>query len=185
MKKFLNAFNFLGKALLLIVLLIFGWVFINATNLIKGKKAADKNGDSNSMWGPDSANADAPPPPGGGGTCPHVALWDGNKFCIENDFLLGKPQSFAVDQKLIRGLYEQGLVGPDLMKFSSPMKKYNGKIALQLQEIEEEETFVDSLQLIRVIHPAKSEVIPNASQGITARTSLCDLEIFIFCQVCL
>lgn len=159
MKKISYYFVFFIKAALLILILIFGWVFVNAQNLAKGKKTKQSS-DPNELWGINNASADVK---GGGGSCPHVAYFDGKKFLIENDFLLGKPQSFLTDFEAIKHLYEAGRIGPDLLKFHTEPQSYDGKLTLQLQEIEVEETFVKWLKLFRVVHPRTSEVVVNAN----------------------
>lgn len=160
MGKFLNSLKFIGKALLLLLLLIFGWVFVNVQNLTKGKKSGGEK-DSGDLWGVNQADADAP---GGGpgpgfGSCPHVAYFDGQQFQVENNFLLGKPQSFS-DYAAIRALHEQKLISPDLMKFTSTPLPYNNWLTLKLHEIEDkEETFVSWLKLIHIFHSKDSEII--------------------------
>ncbi|MDO8574953.1 MAG: hypothetical protein Q7R61_01620 [bacterium] len=157
MKKFFNSFKFILKAFLLVVILLVGWVFINITNLIKGKKAPDKDSLSKNMFGADEASADAPgggggPPGDGGGGCPFVAYFDGEKFQIENDFLCGKSLRY----------FRSKISKPDLLKFYHAPKKRGGKLAFQLQENEAEESFVSRLKFIRVAHPKNSEVIVDS-----------------------
>ncbi len=161
MKKFYQSFIFLTKAAFLILILLIGWAYIQGVNLFKGKKTTDQ-GTFLDGWGVNDAHADAV---GGGGSggCPHVAVFSGTEFKIDNDFLLGKPKSFFSDANLIRLLYEHSRIGPDLLKFSLPLVRKNGRLAIQLQEIEEEETFVDSIKLLRVIHPASAHVFVDSS----------------------
>lgn len=158
-KKTLRFLELISKAVLLALLLIVGWVFVNITNLVKEKKKAEK--DSPDLF--DSKTVYADTPGGPPNSCPHVAYFDGKKFLIENDFLLGKPQSFLADFGAIKHLYEAGRVGPDLLKFHAEPQLYNGKLTLRLQEIEVEETFVKWLKLFRVIHPRTSEVVVNSN----------------------
>ncbi len=156
MKNLFNSLRFIFKALLLITIFALWWASFNILNLFKGKQ------ERQDAFSP--ANADYPPPQGDCGACgcPHVAYFDGKEFKIENDFLLGKPKSFFTDYGLIKSLYERGLVGPDLLKFQNIPQKRNGKLVLQLQEIEEEETFIDWIKLFRVVHPKGSEVVPDS-----------------------
>ncbi len=63
---------------------------------------------------------------------------------------------------MIKALYERGLIDPDLLKFQNIPQRKDGKLVFQLQEIEEEETFVDWVKLFRVVHPKNSEVIPDS-----------------------
>src|SRR3990167_5796855 len=106
MKKLLNPLSFISKAFLLIAVLIFGWMYINVTNLVKGKKAHDNNNASNNgLWGADSANADVGGGGGGGGggkytSTPFLAYFDGKQYELENDILFGRPTS--LDRKSTR-----------------------------------------------------------------------------------
>lgn len=158
MKKFLHALSFIGKALLLIVLLLAGWVFINATNLIKGKKTADKikdpSGEKADFLKIQDVYADH-------SKCPHVASFDGSRFKIENDFLLAwtVPGKGMADYETTRHHYEQGLIKQDLMKFTSIPQKKDGEMVLQFHEFEMEETFIDQAELVRVLHPQESEAM--------------------------
>lgn len=158
MKRFFNSLTFIFKAFLLVIILLFGWAFINLTNLIKGKKLSKSDSLSSDRFGTDKAMADFPH------TCPHVAYFDGQQFQIENNFLLGKPQSFFSDFAVARSLHKQKLISPDLMKFTSTPLPYNGRLTLKLHEIEDnEETFVSWLKLIRIFHPKNSEVIVDSN----------------------
>lgn len=164
MKKLIDSFKFLFKASALIAMLMVGWMFVNVTSLIrniKGDADHKKGAGDGELFKTNRADADVAGGPGPVG-CPHVAYFNGREFKIENDFLLGKPKSFLTDFASIRSLYEQGRVGPDLLKFTHGLGRRNGKITLQLQEIEAEETFVDWVKLIRVLHPAGTEVVADS-----------------------
>ncbi|MBI2054956.1 MAG: hypothetical protein HYT39_02555 [Candidatus Sungbacteria bacterium] len=171
MKKIINSSLFIFKALFLILLLFLGWVFINVSNLIKSNSPSNGNKDAN-LFGSDKAKADAPAPScsncsGGdcGFGCPHVAYFDGTKFKIENDFLGGRPEYFITDYANIKSFQslKRRFTIPDLLKFSAPPRKKDGKLIIQLQENELEESFVDWVKLIRVIHPKTSEVFVDSS----------------------
>src|SRR3989338_560097 len=120
MKKLLNSLSFISKAFLLIAVLIFGWMYINVTNLVKGKKAHDNNNASNNgLWGADSANADVGGCGGGGGggkytSTPFLSYFDGKQYELENDILFGRPTSFNAKYEIAKQKYEDGLVSPDL-----------------------------------------------------------------------
>ena len=148
MKKFFNSLTFVLKAFLLIVILLFGWAFINITNLIKGKKLSEKDSLSKNMFGTDEASADVP----GETFCPFVAYFDGKKFQIENDFLCGKFSHY----------FRSKTSQPDLLKFYHSPEKRDGKLVFQLQENEAEESFINQLKFIRVAHPKNSEVIVDS-----------------------
>ena len=85
MKKLLNSVKFISKALLLIILLLVGWAFINVANFIKGKKSVENKSGAGDLFGADKASADIPYIYDC--NCPHVAYFDGKEFKIENDFL--------------------------------------------------------------------------------------------------
>lgn len=166
MKKFLNSLKFIAKALLLIVLLLVGWAFVNVSNLIKSKKAAEKSGGLDKILGSDKASADVPSCGScgcGGFGCPDVALFNGKKFVIDNDFLCGSPKYFLADYFFSKlSLFKERILRPDMVKFASVPKKLNGEFVIQLQENEEEESFVGWLKLIRILHPAGTEVVVDS-----------------------
>src|SRR3989344_9333392 len=164
MKKFLSSMAFISKALLLIAVLIFGWMYINVTNLVKGKKAQDHGLGNNDLWGADSANADV----GGVGegnkwiSTPFLAYFDGKEYKLENDILFGRPTSFNAKYEIAKQKYEDGLVSPDLYKIAAKITPINGKLLFQIQEREIEESFFKWLKLIRVIHPKGTDVIASS-----------------------
>ena len=162
MKKFLNSFTFILKAFLLVIILLLGWVFINITNLIKGKKAPDKDSLSNNMFGTDEARADTPPGPNPNPSCPFVAYFDGKGYKLENDILFGRPKSYWPIYETAKAMYEDGRISPDLYKITSPIRPHNGKLLFQIQEIEPEESFFKLFRLKRVLHPKNTEVIVDS-----------------------
>ncbi|GEM_PF-3097456 len=160
MKKFLSSINFIGKAFLLLGILLFSWAFVNAMSLFKGK--THSNSDSKSkLLGINNANAEDPPPDCFSCACPHVAYFDGTSYKIENDFLCGSPMYYATDRVMAPKL-NRAPVRPDMVKFRQLPQKKDGVLTLQLQENEEEESFIDWIKLIRVVHPKKSEVIVDS-----------------------
>ncbi len=161
MKKILNSFSFLFKALILILLLLIGWAFINITNLIKGKKSPDKDSLSKNMFGTDEASADVPLSECKA-TTPFLACFDGKEYKLENDILFGRPNSFYHQHDTAKALYEDGRIFPDLYKITSPVESYNGKLLFQIQEIEPEESFFKWLELTRVAHPENTEVVVDS-----------------------
>ncbi len=162
MRKFLSSIAFISKALLLIAVLIFGWMYINVTNLVKGKKAHDNNSTSNnSLWGADSANADAPGGKGNPST-PFLAYFNGKEYKLENDILFGRPTSFNAKHETARQKYEAGLISPDLYKIAAKVAPVNGKLLFQIQEREIEESFFKWLKLRRVTHPKNTEIIVDS-----------------------
>src|SRR3989344_5347135 len=152
MRKFLSSMAFVSKALLLVVMLVFGWMYINVSNLVKGKKAHDNNSASNNdLWGADSANADVPAGEGKGSpSTPFLAYFDGKEYKLENDILFGRPTSFNAKYEIAKQKYEDGLVSPDLYKISAKVTPTNGKLLFQIQEREIEESFFKWLKLRRV-----------------------------------
>ncbi|OGZ96704.1 MAG: hypothetical protein A3I44_00325 [Candidatus Sungbacteria bacterium RIFCSPLOWO2_02_FULL_51_17] len=172
MRKILSFFTFSGKAFLLILLLIVGWTFVNVSNLFKGGKS-QKGDDVTGLFLPDDAHADATTTSCIVTTCPHVAVFDGHAFKIENDFF---QKSFHTDYSVARSRYERGEMPPDLLRFGAVPRMRDGRIALQLQEIEPEESFIDKVQLMRVIHSMTSEIIPSNVSGKLYAFERADLE---------
>jgi len=58
--------------------------------------------------------------------------------------------------------YEANRVAPDLYKIQSPMQLRDGKLTLQIQEIEHEESFINGFELMRVTHPSTSEIVVDS-----------------------
>src|SRR3989338_6274703 len=172
MRKILSFFTFSGKAFLLILLLIVGWTFVNVSNLFKGGKS-QKGDDVTGLFLPDDAHADATTTSCILTTCPHVAVFDGHAFKIENDFF---QKSFHTDYFVARSRYERGEMPPDLLRFGAVPRMRDGRIALQLQKIEPEESFIDKVQLMRVIHSMTSEIIPSNVSGKLYAFERADLE---------
>lgn len=156
MKKIFNSFKFILKAFLLVIILLLGWAFVNITNLIKGKKLSEKESLSKNLFGAGEANADAGATGGLAVACPFVAYFDGKKFQIENDFLSGKFSRY------FWWFSRSKMSRPDLLKFYHAPKKRDGKLVFQLQENEAEESFINRLKFIRVMHPKNSEVIVDS-----------------------
>src|SRR3989344_2667956 len=117
MKKIYNAITFFFKVGFLVILLLFGWVFVHAMNLVKGKKTNKDIGIGNS-FGVNDAYADVPPPPGPGPgpgpSCPFVACFDGEGYKLENDILFGRPKSYWPAYETAKAMYEDGRISPDL-----------------------------------------------------------------------
>ncbi|KKS38291.1 MAG: hypothetical protein A3G49_02520 [Candidatus Sungbacteria bacterium RIFCSPLOWO2_12_FULL_41_11] len=168
MKKLLNSVKFISKALLLIILLLVGWAFINVANFIKGKKSVENKSGAGDLFGADKASADIPYIYDC--NCPHVAYFDGKEFKIENDFL---PAEFkAIEPGFAGYLYEQTVLSPDMLKFSSIPQKYNGELFLRLQEIELEESFIRWIKLLRVVHSEKEEILIDAVKKVPYLVSI-------------
>ena len=68
MKKLFESLKFFSKLTFLVLLLMVGWVFVNAQNLFKGKKAEDKEDPfrTKDVFG----DVPAPPPDPGPGPGP-------------------------------------------------------------------------------------------------------------------
>lgn len=164
MKKFLSSINFFAKALLLIILLAFGWAFVNVSNLVKWKKSANKDQGIGDLWGVNSADADVGggPPPGPPISTPFLAYYDGQEYKLENDILFGRPKSYFSSFELGKQMYEEGMVTPDLYKITAPLKAINGKLSFQIQEIEPEESFFKWIELYRITHPIGTEVVVDS-----------------------
>lgn len=162
MRKFLSSMAFISKALLLIAVLIFGWMYINVTNLVKGKKAHDNNTANNGLWGADNANADV----GGGGgggkgspSTPFLAYFEDGIYKLENDIMFGRPTSFNANYEVSKQKYEDGMVSPDLYKIAAKIVPVGSKLLFQIQEREIEESFFKWLKLRRVVHPKNTEIV--------------------------
>lgn len=151
----------LGKALALFVLVSLSWSLANITKLIR--RNADPFNEKEFRARINSVpEAKADVPPSKGTSTPFLAYFDGKAYRLENDFLFGRPKSFHPSFEIAKTLYQDGRIYPDLYKIVAPLKAFFGKIRLQVQEIELEESFFKWLRLRRVIHPEDSEVIVDS-----------------------
>lgn len=180
MPRLFRSMSFMGKLAFLLLILFISWLYLNTQKLLKGK--VTKDGERASLpWGNETAYADVPGGGeggegggGGGGGCPHVALYDGTQFSIENDFLPAEFKNIA-SPFLARLLGAQIPMMPDAVILSYPPQKYNGVMTLRLQEIELEESFVNWIRLERIIHPRESKIM------IDAKTK--ELRVFNFAEL--
>lgn len=145
-----------SRVLFLTVLLLFGWILLVVLKLVKGDSWAQEQKD---LLGINIAQAD---PRSGDVSTPFLAVWDGFKYALENDFLFGKPKSYFFDLASAKEQFESSRVSPDLYKIQTAIKPENGKLKFQIQEIEPEESFVNWLDLIRVVHPKNTEVVVDS-----------------------
>ncbi len=65
MKSRFESPKFIFKFLLLAVLLIVGWTFVNMNNLVKGKRSTEKETGADDLVGIDQASAEVPGGDGG------------------------------------------------------------------------------------------------------------------------
>lgn len=99
----------------------------------------------------------------GGGTqpsSPFLCVWNGSRFEFENDLLVG-PASFY-------RTYEEGMQqyrpieqDRDMYLLDKLTADKDGTIALQIKEIEPEESFIDSLSLKRLTYAAHEKLLPR------------------------
>ena len=153
--------KFFSKAVLLILLLLVGWAFVNVANFIKGKKSQGKDDGLTNLLGPNKASADTPPPPKDVST-PFLAYFDGSAYRLENDILFGRPKSYYHSYEVAKSLYDDGRIYPDLYKINAPIQPHDGKLKFQIQEIELEESYFKWLQLKHIIHPKNTEVFVDS-----------------------
>lgn len=156
------------QLIILVSVLLVGWLLVAVLRWVKGDDWYQKQKTMllPGSLGINSARADAPPGSeagsGGSASTPFLAVWNGKKYEIENDFLFGKPANYFADFAQGKKIFEAGQIGPDLYKFQTPFEQKNGRLSFQIQEIEPEESFINGLSLLRVIHPKNSEVIVDS-----------------------
>ena len=114
----------------------------------------------------DSADSDSDSDSDSSPSCPYFYTWDGEKFRIENDFLIGFPSTFFSDYDTGQKKYGAGETGPDLYKLKNAFKRNKeGKLVFQIREIEPEESFIDHLALTRVVYPKDGELIVDSTRS--------------------
>ena len=77
---------------------------------------------------------------------PFLKVWNGKEFIYENDFLFGKPGTAFFTKKQGLQAYQKGM-GGDTYLLSDALRPDNGKLKLQIREIEPEESYIDSFSL--------------------------------------
>jgi len=160
---FFSSFTKSIRLALLVLILLLGWALFSVTRLIKGEVWSRNKlveFEKNNLFGATPVYADAPV-----SSTPFLAVWTGKEYKIENDFLFGKPHSYFSDFTEGKRNYESGWISPDLLKVQSIFQKKEGKLAFQIQEIEPEESFVNGMTLLNVIHPVDSEVVVDSDYG--------------------
>lgn len=167
--SFLSARKSVQIAFLIVVLLV-GWAVFSILRLVKGEWVRDKRFgfEKSNLLGVDAARANVPADaPVGSSTSasstPFFAVWNGNQYAIENDFMFGKPRGYFFDFIEGRRHYESGWVASDLYKIQSTFEKKGGALNFQIQEIEPEESFINGMTLLRIVHPATSDIIVDAN----------------------
>lgn len=103
------------------------------------------------------ASADIPPP-----STPFIAIWNGIKYLLENDFMFGRPRSYFASYVEGKREYESDRVFPDLYKLQTRPQLKDGKLAMQIQEIEPEESFINGFELMKVTHPLNTTVLVDS-----------------------
>ncbi len=78
---------------------------------------------------------------------PFLAVWNGEKFVHENDFLFGKPNTVFANYKVGLKNYQAG-IGGDTYLFSDTLRAdENGKLKMQIRELEPEESYIDKFSI--------------------------------------
>lgn len=90
-------------------------------------------------------------------SCPFLSAWVGDRFAFENDFLHGKPSSLFPSREAGWRSYSEHR-GGDILKLSL-VDPETRELRLQIREIEPEESFIDSVSVERIFHPANTSVI--------------------------
>lgn len=120
-----------------------------------------------------------PPPPPDQGTCPFLAPWDGRAYVVDNDILIGHPRSYWPEFETAKTMYEQALepgktrLEPegtgyergDLYRLQQPPVLKDGRYKFLILEREPEESFMDELKLLKVVHEPTTQVFAAADRS--------------------
>ena len=81
------------------------------------------------------------------GGCPHVYVWDGNEYVLDNNLLP----------------FSEGIQGDveDYYKLEKLLVQENGKYSLMIGEFEQEHSFFDQVQLLAVDHDSDVKIAPS------------------------
>lgn len=110
--------------------------------------------------GSDSADSDGPG--NGDKSTPFIYSWKNNKWVVENDILFGKPVSYFRTKEEGKYAYEHGGVTGDMYRIQTVPDTESGKLRFRIREIEPEESFFDSLNLVCATYPANSEIFVDS-----------------------
>jgi len=117
--------------------------------------------------------------PPGGDTCPFLASWDGRAYVVDNDILIGHPRSYWPEFETAKTMYEQALepgktrLEPegtgyergDLYRLQQPPVLKDGRYKFLILEREPEESFMDELKLLKVVHEPTTQVFAAADRS--------------------
>lgn len=164
--SFISSLVFLGKISFLLVLIAAGWGISVVTGMFKSRDMDEDEKDlrkllQNSLFRAPDAKADEPHG-GKGQSTPFLAVFDGNKYKLENDILFGRPKSYHPSFEVAQFLYRDGRISPDMYKITAPIRPHQDKLLFQIQEIELEESYFKWLDLKRIVHPVGTEVVVDS-----------------------
>ncbi len=94
---------------------------------------------------------------------PFLCVYKNGSYEIDNDLMYGKKTTFFSNFELGRRVYEEGSLVPEIYKISTNPDLIDGKIKLQLIELEPEDSYIDTVKLSKIIYPATAELVVDAS----------------------
>jgi hypothetical protein len=144
------------------------------------KQGSDQNDkcDSNS----DCQVSDPIDPDPNPSTTPYIAVWDGQKYILDNDFMFGWTESYRPRCEDSEDMYEQGKVFQaktglayyergDILKLQKDVGSLH---KFRILEYEEEESFIDKVELLRVSHEGGTELLSKNDLSALAALDLKD-----------
>lgn len=78
---------------------------------------------------------------------PFLSVWNGKKFVHENDFLFGKPNTVFANYKVGLKNYQSGIGGDTYLLSDNLRADENGKLRMQIRELEPEESHIDKFEI--------------------------------------
>jgi len=78
---------------------------------------------------------------------PFLAVWNGQQYVHENDFLFGKPNTVFANYKMGVKAYEQGIGGDTYLLSDTLRADEKGELRMQIRELEPEESYIDKFSI--------------------------------------
>lgn len=112
-----------------------------------------------------------------GGTTPYLFTRSSGDYYIENDFMntfssLGDMTPEETRMAYVNNAVDEIFKAKDIYKLKLKPDQKDGKLFLQIREIEPEESYIDKISLIKVIHPKETLAFANAENIEVAKTTI-------------
>ena len=106
---------------------------------------------------------------------PYLFVWEGRGYRAVSNFLLGYPKTDFKSYETGIAAYRKGNVGDDLYRLGITPAFKDGVYAMEIREIETEETYLDAFSMYKVGHPRGTSIVTDNTFGAFFALSDSDL----------